>query len=380
MPLGQSGDPNYPLSPSWLSPRTLLSGLALATALLFGIWGLARRRHVGAALAIVWFYLYATASSIFPLAEIVNEHRPYLAAASLCGLAAWALIEQLPRLLGGSRQAQRVAVAVLLATLGVTTFRRNAVWRSEESLWRDVVAKSPESARGQMNYGLSLMSSGRLAEAEPHLREAVRLAPAYPYAHINFGNLLLAKGETREGLSPRPGSRARPGPVLVALYRGLAAEHSRRAGRHQRVEYFAAATSLSPNFADGWYRLALARDAAGDAPGALAAIRHAAALRGSWDDRFVLSYLLLKFGDVTPARALLVRLNAERPGDVRVKHNLQYAAQRCRTVTGGRSDSALLGDQQAAVVGAPEEVAHAPDVAARHRERDRRARWARHRR
>jgi len=109
-------------------------------------------------------------------------------------------------------------------------------------------------------------------------------------------------------------------------YRGLAAERlGEQAGT--RVGYFAAVTELSPNFADGWYRLALARDAAGNVPGALEAARRSAELRSSWDDRFLLSYLLLKSGDAGKARPLLLQLDAERPGDPKVKYNLEYAAK-----------------------------------------------------
>ena len=49
---------------------------------------------------------------------------------------------------------------LLLAVMVAATWHRNEVWRSDESLWRDVTIKSPRNGRGLMNYGLTLMENG----------------------------------------------------------------------------------------------------------------------------------------------------------------------------------------------------------------------------
>ncbi|MHB8879456.1 MAG: tetratricopeptide repeat protein, partial [Myxococcaceae bacterium] len=330
LPYGQSADPSFPSSASWLEARVLFSGAALAAVVGLSAYGLIRRRKVGLALAATWFLsMLAATSSIAPLAELVNEHRPYLAGAALCALLAEAVVRGLPGLLG-LRAREEAAVlgavaAALVAGYAAVTVVRNPVWRSEESLWRDVVAKGPESPRAQMNYGRALMQRGAYTEAEPYLREAVRLAPSYSYAHINLGVLLLEKGDSRTAVFELDQAVAVGGDLFWAhYYRGIAGEKLGEPPAANEAR-FARAVALSPAFADGQYHLALARDAVGDLPGSLAAARQAATLRGNFDDRFMFAYQLLRAGDAAAASPILARLATERPDNEKVKVNIQVA-------------------------------------------------------
>lgn len=331
-PVGQSGDPDYPMARSFFEPRVLAGGTALLAVTCFSVWGVLRRRCTGTALAIAWFLLcLAPASSILPLAEIVNEHRPYVAAASLCALLAGALVVGLPRVLRLSGPAARratVAAAVLvLLVLGTATVLRNRVWRTEETLWTDVVSKAPGSARGQTNLGVALLKLGRLDEAEAHLREAVRLMPNYAHAHMCLGNLLLLQGRPEEAVAELDIAVALTPDIYWVLYfRALAAEQLQEPPE-RRCALLEKALRLSPGSPDVWYHLGLARDAAGEADGALEAARRAVELRGEYDDRFLLASLLLKKGKPRAALPLLEQLRRERPDDSRVEHNLQLASR-----------------------------------------------------
>jgi protein O-mannosyl-transferase len=332
-PAGQNADAAYPLAESFTEPRVFVAAVALVGVIAFAVWGLIRRRYTGVAVAIAWFILCIfPSSSVFPLAEIVNEHRPYLAAASLCALAAAALIEGLPRglrLSGAPAQEATFTVGVILIALfSGLTFARNRVWRNEETLWADVLAKSPHSTRAQMNYGLALMSSGRLAESEPYLREAVRLAPYYPYAHVNLGNMLLAQGKTADALMHLDQAiQYDPNLFWGHYFRGLAAE---RLGEPpaKRAEHFENTVRVSPNYPDGWYHLSLAADVMRDPERALRAARRAVALRGNYEDRFMLAYLLIKGGDLREAKMILLKLQREKAADTRIQHNLELIKKR----------------------------------------------------
>ncbi len=331
-PVGQSADADYPLAGAFSEPRVVVAAIGWALTVGFAVWGIARRRYTGLGLAIVWFVLCIfPSSSIFPLAEIVNEHRPYLAAVSLCALAAVALVEGVPRalLLDGAqaREATLTVVVLVLLPLAGATLLRNRAWRTELTLWADVVDKAPGSARAQMNLGLSLMSSGRIAESEPHLREAARLAPYYAYAQVNLGNLLLYQGKSAEAIAHLDQAISfDPNLFWAHYFRGLAAERLNEP-IEARIRYFSGTTRLSPNYADGWYHLALADDASGNSAAALSATYRAVALRASFDDRLMLAYLLLKLGDAHGAKPLLDRLHVERPNDTRVNHDLELAAR-----------------------------------------------------
>lgn len=226
-----------------------------------------------------------------------------------------------------SERAGLLAAAAALVVLGALTAARNRVWRTEETLWADVVAGAPDSTRAQMNYGLALMEAGRLADAEPHLREAVRLGPTYPYAYLNLGQLRLAQGRKQEARALLDQAVAL-GPELVyaQFYRGLAAEQLGELP-DVRARYFARAAGLSPAHADAQYHLALALSAGGDGAGAERVARQAVRLRGSFDDRFLLAFLLLQRREAREAMPLLETLRRERPDDARVEHDRRYAQQ-----------------------------------------------------
>jgi tetratricopeptide (TPR) repeat protein len=323
-PFGQSADADYPTADSFAEPRVIAAALVLLAAAAFAV--LAIRRRPGAALCVGWFLIcLAPASLLFPLAEVVNEHRPYLAGAALCVLQARALESAHAWLALPARAWVPLAAGVLIGLGGITA-ARNRVWHDELTLWHDVAAKAPRSTRAQMNWGLALMSRGRMDEAEAPLREAVRLAPGYAYAQINLGQWLIARGD-REALEHFDRAlQLAPNLFYAPFYRGLAAE---KLGEPAAVaaEYLARATRLSPGYANAWYQLALARQRAGDAAGAIAAAERAVALRGSFDDRFTLAFVLLKAGQAARAQPILFALDRERPGDAKVAINLAAASQ-----------------------------------------------------
>lgn len=186
--------------PQLVDARPVLALAGWAVVGLFA-WLNARRNPVVTFLIICFFAYLAPHSSIIPLAEPVNEHRPYLAYSSVFLLMAIGLGMILTRL---ARKPVLVAAA-LFAALAVPLFamtrERNTVWRDAESLWGDTVKKAPDATRAQMNYGLALMNRGSLTEAEARFREAIRLAPRYAWAHSNLAILLERKGDMEGALA-----------------------------------------------------------------------------------------------------------------------------------------------------------------------------------
>jgi hypothetical protein len=329
-PSGQSADADYPVAQSAFEVRVMLSGAMMTAVVLFTIVNLARRRHSELATAIAWFLLcLAPTSSLFPLGEIVNEHRPYMAAMALCAITAEWLLVRLPVVLELDGRVGRTVVGVaaaasltLASALGIA---RNRVWRSEEALWRDVVRNAPRSPRAQGNFGHALMVAGGTLEAEPHLRESLRLAPSYPYALLMLGTWIFRVGDLAAAVPHFDRAMTIDPNLFYAYYlRGLVGE-ALGEPRAQLVALFERTTQLSPTYADGWYHLSLARDATGDLAGTVAAAERSVALRADYDDRFMLAYALLRANRVAEALPLLSALQGERPGDTRVLQNLDLA-------------------------------------------------------
>jgi tetratricopeptide (TPR) repeat protein len=86
------------------------------------------------------------------------------------------------------------ALCILIISAG-GTWQRNRVWRTEESLWRDVTLKSPKNGRGLMNYGLTQMSKGDYGTALNYFEDALAYTPNYSLLEINLG---IASGGLRK--------------------------------------------------------------------------------------------------------------------------------------------------------------------------------------
>jgi len=136
------------------------------------------------AFGIVWFLLALLPTSLMPLAEVANDHRMFF---PFVGLAL--AVFQTGRLLltGAARRVAAVALIGVLVAFGGGTRERNAVWRTEETLWKDVTEKSPRNGRGWMNYGLQFMERGDYGTALADFERALTLTPNYYTLEINFG-------------------------------------------------------------------------------------------------------------------------------------------------------------------------------------------------
>jgi tetratricopeptide (TPR) repeat protein len=145
-----------------------------------------------------YFVILSPTSSVAPLAEMHNEHRPYLPTAALWLLVAAGLFLILRALTPRPRRGLALLALLLVPALGYLSHDRNRTWRDDLTLWEDVAEKVPGSSRGQMNYGLALMARARFPEAEARFREANRLAPNYIIPWINLGIVLAAQNRIPE--------------------------------------------------------------------------------------------------------------------------------------------------------------------------------------
>lgn len=147
----------------------------------------------------LWWYLIALLpTSLLPLAEVMNDHRTFLPYVGLVISAAGSAAVVMHTHIASTRWFNRAAtclVALMLCANAYGTYRRNQVWRSEATLWRDVVAKGPGNSRGLMNYGLTLMGRGDYAGALSYYRRAQAIAPSYSTLLVNIAIAEAATGD-----------------------------------------------------------------------------------------------------------------------------------------------------------------------------------------
>jgi tetratricopeptide (TPR) repeat protein len=137
---------------------------------------------------LLWFLTALLPTSLFPLAEVMNDHRTFLRyigfVIAIAGVASLLVAQRATRSLPAKIAATGTMLLILCAS-GYATFQRNKVWKTEESLWRDVATKSPRNPRGLMNYGNTLMAKGDFAGALDHFHRALAFAPRYSVLLIN---------------------------------------------------------------------------------------------------------------------------------------------------------------------------------------------------
>jgi Flp pilus assembly protein TadD len=147
---------------------------------------------------LLWFLIALLPTSLFPLAEVMNDHRTFLSyiglVITMAGAAAL-LVPRLDRQRSWTKTAAICVVALFLCANAYATFQRNKVWRSESTLWRDVVLKSPGNGRGLMNYGNTLMAKGDYDGALNYFHRAQQLTPQYSVLLIN---LAIAEDATKQ--------------------------------------------------------------------------------------------------------------------------------------------------------------------------------------
>jgi Flp pilus assembly protein TadD len=147
---------------------------------------------------LLWFLIALLPTALFPLAEVMNDHRtflPYIGLVIAIAGAAALLVARLDRQPNWAKIVATCAVVLFLCANGYATFQRNKVWRTEETLWHDVVIKSPGNGRGLMNYGNTLMAKGEYEGALDYFHRAQQLTPQYS---VLFINLAIAEDATKQ--------------------------------------------------------------------------------------------------------------------------------------------------------------------------------------
>ena len=93
-----------------------------------------------------------------------------------------------------------LASGIALILLGAGTWTRAGVYKNEETLWRDNVAKNPAAEVAHYNLGLALKHRGRFQEAIGHFEQALQLKPDSADTHNNLGATLWQVGRAQEAM------------------------------------------------------------------------------------------------------------------------------------------------------------------------------------
>jgi len=260
--------------------KTTLAGALPAAGLLMAlltssVWAIRRRLWWGFWGA--WFFLLlAPSSSFLPLpTEPAAERRMYLPLLAIIAVALgggdrlcrilWARFRWSDRL---RVWLQAGTVLGLALALGIATIQRNAQYRTAESIWADVVAKRPGSARGHGNLGFALLDDGRVAKSIPHFLDALRIDPDDPIVHCNLAAALVASGATNQAASELD-ETLRITPNWAPAHAALADILANRGERKAALEHYGAALAIDPDEETARFNLAQLLTRMGQREGAI---------------------------------------------------------------------------------------------------------------
>ena len=208
---------------------------------------------------------------VYPMKySFVADHFQYLASIGLIALAAAGIVRWLP-----SRPATVVSALLLLSFAGLT-WSQGRIYRDEETLWRDTVAKNPAAWMARVSLGNLLERTGRTEEAIGQYSAVLELDPANGMALNNLGVILFNARRYDEAAQLFERSREiDPDDAMVQANLG---DIRRVQGRDQEaLEHYRRSLELKPDHAVNHYWMGVIYAGRGEAE---AAARHMeAALR-----------------------------------------------------------------------------------------------------
>ncbi len=277
-----------------------------------------------------WFWYVVM---LLPMSGVIRQAGPqaladrftYLPSIGLLVAAVWFAAEKSSdwrnrKLIGTA------SVALILATLGIASANRLAVWRDSVTLFGNAVALAPDSAISQHDLAYGLAEQGRYAEAIPHYRKALELDPGLFRVHYNLGRALYEQGQIgqsaaqfektlQHALAPEYESDVRNALGIALIREGRVAEAKRE---------FLRAVQLKPNAAELHANLGSCFATEGDLKDAVIELRDAARIKPDYAEAHRnLGIALSQLGQPVQALAELETALRLSPGDPQTEHLIQ---------------------------------------------------------
>lgn len=208
-------------------------------------------------LFVGWFWFAGVLIPVIGLVQVGIQSRAdrymYIPLIGLSLMAVWGLEEIAER-----RPALRSVVASLAAlaccAYGVVAWFNAAYWRDTVTLFRHTIAVT-DGNWGALNIlGQTLLAQGRADEAMPYIAETLRLRPALPEAHINFGAALSKRGDF-DAAEAQYRTALKSDPDNPDAHEGLGVVLTEKGRLEEALPNLAMAEKATPGDADKHYNL-----------------------------------------------------------------------------------------------------------------------------
>jgi tetratricopeptide (TPR) repeat protein len=158
--------------------------------------------------------------------------------------------------------------ALLIVILAGLSWRQCHIYKNDDSIWKDTLAKNPDSLMAHYNLGNGYMREGYFAESLEHFERAEQLDPDFFEARCNRGDILAHLGRLPEAEAEYERAvELQPASSVIQNSYGIIL---RRLGRLKDAEvHFRQAVALQPGSGVAEKNLADTLAAEGDYAGAL---------------------------------------------------------------------------------------------------------------
>lgn len=272
-------DPSDPLQYIW----AVTGAIALVA-----LWG--GRHAIGRAPLAAAIFFVATLSPLLGFIPLftfwytyVADHYQYMASIGPIVLVCAGGTQLLRDRTSLGKASLGSAAALVLAVLALLVWNQSRVYESEETLWRDTIAKNPGSWMAQTNLGRYLMREKRFEEAAEAYGRVFAIKPDTYRAHVGRAGALLKLGREREAEQHFEASLELK-PDLYSSHQALARLGWKRGERAAAIGHYAAMIAIAPRNPTGYFLLGRALEETGRPREALLQFREALALDPDHED------------------------------------------------------------------------------------------------
>ena len=191
----------------------------------------------------------------------VADHYQYLASIGLLTLFTAVAMRQTETWQVARNTRWALSCSVLLV-LGTLTWRQAGLYRDAETLWRDTVAKNPDSFIANDNLGAILLLRGELEPATALFERAIRSKPDFADGHNNLGLVRHRQGRLDEAVSFFR-EALRCDPSFVDAHNNLGILLAQQGRSSEALEHFHEAVRIRPSFANAHRNLGLTLEGLG---------------------------------------------------------------------------------------------------------------------
>jgi tetratricopeptide (TPR) repeat protein len=307
------------------------------------LWAIRRRTRAPLAIALLF------AGSLFPALGFINvypfvfsyvaDHFQYLACLGIFAAAAgaWGQWEK------AAEKIPYIAAAVLLAVLGLLTWRQSRDYRDARTLYEATLARNPACWMAETNLGILYSGDGKPDAAIAEYEKALRIKSDLPETRMDLGNALRATGRNADALAQYDMALGiRPGYAPAHYNRGVVLAELRRLG--EAIGEYREAIRLNPDYAEAHDNLGNALRDSGRLAEALPEYQRALRLDpGAAEFHNNLGVALAEGGRLPEAIGEIQQAVQLRPRYAQAEDNLGKALSQA-----GRADEALRAFQAAA--------------------------------